>query len=203
MSTLPLYASPHELKDDLRIAATNETYDLMLETALEAVCRAIDDYTGRRFYSTTGTRYYTAEDSQCLPIDDLLAVSTLKTDEDGDGTYETTWSSTCYYLQPDNASHFGQPFWELAVANNSSVVFPTDVKRGVEINGTWGYNQTTAVPAPVRKATLFQAARDFRAIEAPLGTAGGPEFGQDVSPSIGLHPFCKRLLDTYRVPVVK
>ena len=37
-------------------------------------------------------------------MDDLLSVTTLKTDEDGDRTYEITWATTDYDLMPYNAT---------------------------------------------------------------------------------------------------
>ena len=201
-SSSGFYARAEDLKNEVGIPATNHTMDLSIELALLSVCRGIDDYCGRRFYSATETRYYTAAESGCLLTDDILAVTALRTDNDGDGVFETTWSTASYYLAPFNAAADARPYWEIMTAPNSSAVFPTCVKRGVQVVGTFGYAPTTATPPIIKKVALLQAAMDFRAKDAPLGVVGGRDFSQDVRPAGGLHPFARRMLDPYRKPTV-
>lgn len=143
--------------------------DMHLELAIEAACRAIDDFCGRRFYNDSETRYYTPSDSSRLRVDDLVSVTTLKTDAGGDGTYETTWTTSDYRLGPDNASTDGRPYTEVRRAPSGSYTFPL-VDRGVEIVGTFGW--PSAPPKAVKQAAAMQAARLFkRSTEAPFGVA--------------------------------
>lgn len=113
---------------------------------LDRVCyqasRIIDDWTGRRFYPRVETRYFSPRYSDVLWVDDLLSVSTLKTDTDGDRTYETTWLTTDYDLEPYNADDKSQPYTSIRLTPQSLRYFPL-VRRGVEIAGTWGYFEIT------------------------------------------------------------
>ena len=76
--------------------------DREVEVNIETISRAIDSITWRRFYATTETRYYTPARYDTLSVDDLLDITgvsgTLKTDDDGDRTYENTWATTDYDL---------------------------------------------------------------------------------------------------------
>lgn len=55
----------------------------------------------------------------------------------------------------------------------------------------------------IERAALYQAEQDYRAEDAPLGVAGGGEIGtQRPVMAGGLHPFCRRMLDPFRMPVV-
>lgn len=183
------------------------TDDAVLETIVESVSRAIDDWTGRRFYAATQTRYYTAVRADRLLVDDLLSVTTIRTDEDGDGTFETTWAASDYLLAPFNAQleSVPQPYTTVLVSPNGDHWFPCGVLRGVEIAGSWGFSSTT--PKAVEQACLFQAAHERRTSFAPmgnfeaLGAVGGSEFAQQTRLT-SLHPVTRRLLETYRRPVV-
>jgi len=180
-----------------RLGITDTTDDTVLEAVVESVSRAIDDYTGRWFYAATQTRYFTAQRRGCLLIDDLLSVTTLKTDDDADGTFETTWAATDYHLGPYNAQleSVPQPYTRIEIAPNGNNWFPDGVSRGVEIVGSWGFSSTT--PDVVEQACLFQVAHEFRAREAPLGAMGSGELATDVRMT-GLHPVTRRLLEPYR-----
>jgi hypothetical protein len=129
---------------------------------VEAVSRAIDDYCGRRFYAATQTRYYTANRHERLLVDDLLSITTLKTDDDSDGTFETTWTVSDYLLAPYNAQQESQPqpYWRIEVAPDGDYWFPAGTRRGVEIAGSWGFSSST--PDVVENACLFQAALEHR-----------------------------------------
>ncbi|MCC6629956.1 MAG: phage head-tail connector protein, partial [Chloroflexi bacterium] len=128
-----------------RLGITDTTEDAALESLVEAVSRAIDDFCGRRFYAATQTRYYTANRSDRLLVDDLLSITTLKTDDDADGTFETTWTASDYLLAPYNAQQESQPqpYWRIESAPSGSYSFPVCVPRGVQIAGSWGFASTT------------------------------------------------------------
>lgn len=194
-----------DLKQELGIDSTNHVNDLSMELAIETAGQEIADYTGRRFVLATGqVRYYTARESSRLLVDDILAITSLRTDNDQNGSYETTLSTAAYLLAPFNATlqPYPSPYTEIVIPEWSSGSFPTGITRGVQITGDWGY--ATAVPPVVKKACLFQAALSFRAKDAPFGAIGGRDFGQEITAPIsqGLHPFSKKMLDFYRIRVV-
>ena len=85
--------------------ALETTSDLLIEKVIEAASRAIDGWCDRRFFTTSAdeTKYYTAKYYNALfPEDDIISITTLATDEDGDGTHEVTWATTDYLLVPFN-----------------------------------------------------------------------------------------------------
>src|SRR5262245_13861998 len=152
------YTSLDRAKEWLGIPAASTDQDALVEALITGASRAVDEQTRRRFYAATETRYYTPRQVHCLRLDqDLRSVTSLKTDEDGDRTYEVTWSSTTdYYLQPPNAAADGLPF-DGVVADpvNGRYTFPTTVYRAVELVGSWGYCATGAHPAQIEEACLL------------------------------------------------
>ena len=155
MSITNGYATVAELQDhvDSGHVAEFAASDLdNLETAIEAASRWIDEITGARFYASSETRYYTPQWSDLLYVDDLLSVTTLKTDDDWDGVYETTWTASDYILEPRNNALRGRPYRQIRVNVNGDTAFPRNVVDGVEIAGSFGYSSgaSSAAPAPVK-----------------------------------------------------
>jgi hypothetical protein len=184
------YASLAELK--ARLGITDSQDDGVLEAVAEAASRAIDNWTGRVFYATTATRYFTAEAGDLLFTDDLLTVTTLKTisaNSAGTRTYGDTWAATDYDLEPFNAT----PKTRIRINPGGRYAFPAEAK-GVEIAGSWGYAATA--PDAVNEACLLQAARLFKRKDAPFGVAGTPETGTMQLPR--LDPDVRMLLEPYR-----
>ena len=197
------YATISSIRARLGITGVSDTADdAVLEAVVESVSRAIDDFCGRRFYAATQTRYYSAKSGRRLLVDDLLSVTTLKTDDDGDGVYETTWAATDYHLAPYNAQldSPAQPYWRIEVSEYGDYTFPCGPRR-VQVVGSWGFSSTA--PDVVEQACLFQAAHEFRSQQMPLGVSGtgslriSDEFANDVRLT-GLHPVTRRLLEPYR-----
>lgn len=128
----------------------------------------------------TETRYVTACSGGRARLDqDLRSITTLKTDEDGDRTFEVTWSAaTDYYLTPRNAALDGLPYDAIERDPvNGSYSFPTWRRYGVEVVGSWGYCATGAHPALVEESCLLAVARQYARRNAPLGVAGSVETG--------------------------
>lgn len=137
---LNLYCTKVALKARLGIGASDTADDAILDTVIEAVSRQIDQHCGRWFYPVTQTRYYTARRRDRVLVDDLLAVTSIKTDGDGDRTYETTWAATDYDLEPVNAPNASppEPYWEIRTTPEGAYSFP-GTPRGVQVVGRWGY----------------------------------------------------------------
>lgn len=202
------YCTLGELKTRLWPDDTNPdtVNDPVLTSVIKAASREIENYCGRRFYTTSAdeTRTYTTEDEQALWTDDIQSITTLKTDEDGDRTYEVTWATTDYDLLPENAADDGLPYTWIEITPLGNYVFPTH-RKGVEIVGKFGYSAATkssdtTIPAGVREACLLQCVRLFRRKDAPFGVLGPTELGQ-VSVIPGLDPDVRRILDQYRKAV--
>lgn len=158
--------------------------DSNMSLALNAISRALDAHFGTRFYGSTETRTYTAEWPNLLYIDDLATLTTLKTDDDDDGTYETTWTTADYRLEPANAqinTAQPKPYRQIRVKTSGSYSFPVKVQEGVQIVGVFGYQSSTAVAATVpwqiTAATMLMAQRLWKRREAIFGVAGAPAVG--------------------------
>lgn len=173
MSITNSYATLAEMKAELRI--TDALDDSIIEQCVETASRLIDETCGRVFYQeTTTTRYYTAECSELLFVDDLVSITTLATDDTGDRSYGTTWATTDYDLEPYNAALRGQPYTRIQVPSLGARWFPT-VRRGVKVVGTFGW---PAVPPLAKRACRLQAARFFKRKDAIFGVVGSAEMGQ-------------------------
>lgn len=182
-----LYVDTDELKATLDLTGT--TYaDADVTRAIEAASRAVETLTGRlRFYlpadSNDETRYYTAERALMLSIDDAVAVTSVKTDSDFDGVYETVWTlGTDYRLGPSNAANDSRPYEEIRVLtrpahdihgtvvgqlSRSTFNLPLGVFEGVQVVGRFGW---TACPSQVASAAFIIAEKLVRRMrEAPFG----------------------------------
>lgn len=154
------------------LSSADNTDDARLEAIVTAVSRHIDDWTGRRFYTSTAdeVRYFTAQSQYQTDVGDILSVTSLHTDYNGDRVYESTWSSTDFELEPANAALENEPYSHIYAAPLAAYTFPAGLRRGVKITGRWGYS--TAAPDVVREACLIQVGRVFRRRDSPFGIAG-------------------------------
>lgn len=205
MSITNGYCTLAELRGWTGISETSHTADdTRLEMAVEAASRYIDKLTGRRFYVTTTdeTRYYTASDEDRLSgrdgLDDIVSITTLKTDDDEDRTYSTTWAATDYDLLPYNASLDGGAYTRIETTPDGDYDFPTCAK-GVQIVGKFG--RSTA-PTVVKQATLILASYLFKQKDTPLGVQGSSETGTVyVDPRVAL--LIRQMLDGERKSAIK
>jgi len=161
------YASRDTLK--ARLQDTVTTDDAIYRSVLEAVTLAVDHETGHRFQPHMATRYQTPYSGLLLPLDmGLLAVTTLKTDADGNGVYETTWAASDYTLMPLNAVPDERPYTKIQTAPAGTHAFPL-FTASVEIIGKWGYWQDLELMA----ATLNEA---LDASETGVDVSSGTAF---------------------------
>jgi hypothetical protein len=170
------YCTLAEMKASDVLNLSNTDHDVILETVIEGVSRAIDNWTGRRFYSLSETRYYTSVLSDTLYVDDISTATgcTIYTDDDGDRTYENTWASTDYDLLPLNAETGGFPFTMIETTPNGNYTFP-GTKKGVKITAAFGW---ASIPAPINRACVLQATRLFKRYITPLGVSASTAVGQ-------------------------
>lgn len=165
------YITPEQLKATLSM--TGETFaDEDVERAITAASRGIDQLCQDRFYQGTAdsARYYDPADRRVVKLlPSAGSIASVKIDEDGDGTFETTLAENTDYLKwPYNAGDDAEPWWELHIHPNSSYRFPK-YPRSVEVTGRFGWS---AVPAAIEQATGILAAKLVkRSREAPFGIA--------------------------------
>lgn len=171
---MTLYATAAQVKAALRITDTVD--DTLISLAGSAASELIDLHCGRSFGTVSATRYYAPDSPYTLRIDDLAGTAlTLETSSNGDGTYDTTWTTSDYQLEPLNARRNGiaWPYDGLrAIGDNT---FPiAGGEATVRVTGVFGW---PSVPSTVVQAAILQSSRLFKRFESPLGVLGGNEFG--------------------------
>lgn len=163
----------------------------VIAQCLTSASRAVDQDAGwpSSSFVAIGTaipRYFTPSDSYCCEFSDGHAswgasstALTLKTDSDGDGTYETTWTyGSQFILEPRNQARGGVSGWPYdEVKAVGSLVFPKPTQRQpypVEVSALWGW---AAIPDPIVTATQLMANAMYKRPDAPFGVAGFDGFG--------------------------
>lgn len=180
MAVTNAYATVDELREHFG-DASDKLGEAMLERALDATSRAIDRWCGwplRRFWQDPAptARTYRADDPYDLVVTDIsTAVGlTIATDDNGDGTYETTWSASDYQLEPLSAIADGEPATRIVAVGART--WPVAGRRaGVQVTARHGW---AAIPTDVRAATLIRAAAIFKRKEAIFGSAAMNGFGE-------------------------
>ena len=141
------YADVTSLKSAGVLNIQRTTYDTRLRELLERVSRLIDRYCNRHFYVLATARKFDGDGGTNLNVQDLISITSVKTDDDRDRVFETTWAATDYLLYPPNAdptTPWGRPYSRVVIdteAGNESVF--TAGMQTVEINGKWGYREIT------------------------------------------------------------
>lgn len=223
------YAIVGDLEDRLGIPI-NDSRETALQQAIDAASRWVDRQTGRRFYATTETRYYTAiwqyprwgqygtsygdypwgnaerpggggVAGQHVAIDDFVSVSAVATDADGDGVYETIWTSgSDYWLGPKNAAADSKPY--RSVNRNQVVgryVFPP-WENGISVTGSAGYS--ASAPDPIRELTMWAAMQFAQPVlEMSVPGVQSYQLGTDLKVTMqsgDVPPAMQAIIDQYR-----
>jgi hypothetical protein len=165
------YCTLAEVKAALRLANSDTTEDALLENSIEAASRRIDGYCNTFFYQKQATiKLFTRFPYVCSIPDLALSAITLKTDDNGDGTFETTWTASDYYLDPVDTALTGLPFRKIVASGSRSFPLLYDPNRpAIELTGTFGY---PAIPEDVREACVLLAMRGFARYNSALGIVG-------------------------------
>jgi len=131
-----VYATLDDLKALLDVTTAQENTQLL--RLLTAASRQVEQIklTGRYFYCYEGTRYFAGGHRQLWLPDDILSITTLKCDFDGDGTYEVTMDATDYHLYPLNSY---PKILLMANSNGNYASFAPGQPQGVEIVGIFGF----------------------------------------------------------------
>ena len=149
--------------------------DELLELAVEAASREIDGACERQFFQTSATRIYTPRDSYVTDIDDLVTVTSIKTSSAANGTFDTTFSTTDYQLEPLNGLAGGIATPANSIRAIGDYNFPmSGGEATVQVIGTFGFS---SVPTQITQATVLLGSRIFKRNDSPLGVAGFGDIG--------------------------
>ena len=149
------YASIADIKGVLGITATTD--DTTIRKIAESASRSIDNYCNRIFVTQTATKYFDGATVLWLP--DLLSITTLKTDEDGNATFENTLATTDYLTYrtglEDSLNTF--PITRVEISENSDYSsFASGIRKGVEIVGIWGYGDGISATPYISDTTITE-----------------------------------------------
>ena len=190
------YTTLVDIKDALNISDATE--NTMLEHSVAAASRQIDNYCSRVFYqaATASERIFAANQLDSISVDDISTTTGLviKTDTNGDGGFENTWTSTDYQLEPLNnlAKTPADPAYRIRAIGD--YFFPLSGEGLISVTAKWGY---AAVPVAIETACLIQAILIFKSLDAPFGVAGSADVGELRILAL-LHPTARALVDPYR-----
>jgi len=225
MALVNAYLTVEEFRDVMRDQLT--AYDHEYERAIAAASRQIDDYCGRTFWTepTPSARLFRADVPELVFTGDFVSAAgvTVETDEDDDGTFETTWAATDWQAEPFERMN-GRPYEKIAALGSRS--FPawsrlglparrTSRRARIRVTATWGWPE---VPAEVRQACVILAGDHFKSKDLThiASTYGNDiRIARDYRPggfgrAIGfnrlraptLNPEAESLLSTLRVTVI-
>jgi hypothetical protein len=166
------YLELEEFKKTLELAGFSYA-DMDIRTAIAAACRAVDEICDRRFYvdpDANQIRYFTPRRPSSVDIDDLIELTSMQVDTDGDGDVDETWVvGTDFVLEPRNAPLDNKPWERIRLLHASSRLLP-QYANSMKVTGRFGW---AAVPAVVKSATSIIAAQVLRRMrELPFGAAG-------------------------------
>ena len=177
------YTTLASMKNFLSIV--DSTDDTLLEGLIESASRSIDRIANRRFYadSSASARSYRANNNVFVYVDDISSTTDLvvKTDDDGDGTFETTLTiNTDFLVDPLTASALGRPFTQLTMVNTLNVwpvypgLFSNGLRPGVEVTAKWGW---PSVPDDIETSCQILTADLYKRKDSPGGILGLGDLG--------------------------
>lgn len=210
------YATALEYRNRIDKSITAD--DTAILAGLTAISRHIENVLDRRFNQTSAgvARYFDAGqpmsdddprarylvtprvyDNSAIKIDDIVTMTELASDTDGNGTYETVAGASDTFLRPYNAAESGKPYTSIALAPLAAVSVGGYAKA-VRITGTWGW---PAVPADIKEATIQLTA--ILRLETQRAQATITELGGFVQASPQARGIVDALLHEYnRKPVL-
>lgn len=167
------------------LSITDSSDDALLENLIESASRSIDRIANRRFYAdaAASARTYRAYSDIYTFVDDISSTSGLivQTDDDGDGTFETTLTiNTDFLVEPFTAIAKGRPITQLTIVNTavSFPIFPglfsNGLRPGVQVTAKWGW---PSVPDDIEVATQILTADLYKRKDSPGGVLGLGDLG--------------------------
>lgn len=184
------------------IGEYDPTHNTELELAMDAAVASVQRHCGRTFETPAAATARTFVPSSCARVwvDDISSTTDLvvKTDDNDDGTFETTWASTDYVLHPLDGRSAGEyrPYHYIEAVESRTFPRWNQRRNVVQVTAKWGW---TTVPDAVKQAALMQTAADFARRGSPHGVAAFGEFGP-IRVRGSLDPRVVEMLAPYRHP---
>lgn len=179
MAVVNGYCSVAELREQL-----DDEYqkipDALIERAINAVSRAIDNYCGfplRKFWKdvTPTTHLYVPTDADVLYVDDIADRSGLVLVSNGE-----TWTvDTDFVLYPFNADVLNPAHAFTSIRTVGSRLFRAD-RTGRPTVSVTALHGWSAVPDEVSQSCVIRSTSILKRKDAPFGVAGFGEFGTSV-----------------------
>lgn len=161
------YATREQVKAASEIKST-ANLDAVVDAAIEAASRSVESLTHRKFYPTTGTRYFDWPNSQYarswrlwLGPDEVISVTSLVSGG-------VTISSSNFFLEPVN---LGPPYTCIELNRASSAAFGNGAtpQRDIAVTGVFGYSADTTSAGTVA-TTINSSATTLEVTNgAPIG----------------------------------
>ena len=147
------YCTAVELRDHLQDAGSRLDADL-LDRAVNAASRAVDNYTGRRFWQdpTPVTRTFRPMERRIAWVTDISTTTGLIIATGEDGSFPTTWTiGTDFELEPENADLDATAFawWRIVAVGNQQFI-PSTLRRTLSVTARFGWS---AIPDAINEAT--------------------------------------------------
>ena len=140
------YVTVESLKGSAVLPASGSNIDARLRDLSEGISREVDKFLKRPMYARTGTFFFSGNGKRQLLTPDIISVTSIKEDNNNDGTFNITWDANDFHLAPFNvdptSTYDAQPYRKIEVNRNSKGtqdVFQRG-QRNYEIIGTFGYS---------------------------------------------------------------
>lgn len=204
-----LYATLDELKAEKGIDDTVD--DSLLQVALGAASRQIDNECGWRFYQdpVAVARYFHPTSPGCLDVIEVprgqgISTSTgltIAVDTDDNGTWETSLTiNTDFTLGPLNADVDGWPWTQIDLTGVNYLFTRSMYGRPtIKITAKWGWPY---VHEPIHKATLVQAQMFASSKDAAFGIAALASIDGAGMRALPWNPLARALVSPYAKPAV-
>lgn len=169
-----LYAALPMVKAQLGKLTTDDRDDL-IEIAIRAASRQIDQLTGRRFYADRAVtarvfplsgRAFAGPYGRAVMIDDVSSATGLLVEGGSSGVYS---SVSTFDTGPDNAIVMGRPITYIGADSLFYSGF-----NAVRVTARWGW---PVVPDEVQLACMLLAARLYRRKDSPQGVIANADWG--------------------------
>lgn len=173
------YATKSELKG-YQDHFSDAVDDTQLDEVLLQASRAVEHYCQRQFNKAAAAtaKVYQPATWRRVTVDDFYDTAGLiiAVDNNDDGVYETTLTTSDYVLEPANGTVDGETGWPYyRILGVNWFTFPTCSQHPpVQVTAKWGWN---AIPTGVKVATIYMALETFKLKGAPFGVASFDQFG--------------------------
>lgn len=170
-----LYVNLEDFK--LAIGDDGEDYDDLYLRAIDAASRRIDLWTGRHFYVVdSDTRVNRPETTYYAYVGDFVDPTdiTIKTDDEGSGTYETTWVYNVDWIAEPFSQYNDVPFNRILAVGAKEFILGSRRPTVQGSGGPWGWSE---FPSPVIQSAQILSISYFKSKDFTGGDIGMPGFG--------------------------